>query len=176
MRDSGTLETDAARQIIGLMAAAARTAPKTRGIDNVRVAAVDDPESRERLCAAMHEIARREGRPGLARDARCIAAGPGLLLLGVVSNPAGLDCGYCGHGNCDGLRAAHGVCAFNSVDLGIAACSAAATAAQLRADCRVMYSIGYAALELKLLGEDVRQALGVPISITGKSPFFDRSV
>ena len=174
MKDSMALETDAAARITSLMAAAARTAPKTRGIDNVRVAAVDDPASRERLCAAMHDIARREGRPGLARDARCIAAGPAVLLLGVVSNPAGLDCGYCGHRNCDGLRAVHGVCAYNSIDLGIAACSAAATAAQLRADCRVMYSIGYAALELKLLGDDVHQALGIPLSITGKSPFFDR--
>jgi uncharacterized ferredoxin-like protein len=37
-----------------------------------------------------------------------------------------------------------------------------------------MYSIGYAALELRLLGDDVRQAVGIPLPITGKSPFFDR--
>ncbi|HTT68668.1 MAG TPA: DUF2148 domain-containing protein [Gemmatimonadales bacterium] len=174
MRDSRQLEADAAAHIAGLMAVAARTAPKTRGIDNVRVVAVDDPASRERLCATMQEIARRENRPGLARDARSIAAAPAVLVIGVAPDPAGLDCGFCGHGSCDGLRAAGGVCAFNSVDLGIAACSAAATASQLRADCRVMYSIGYAALELKLLGGEVRQALGIPVSITGKSPFFDR--
>ncbi len=174
MRDSGTLEAEAAGHIASLMAAAARTAPKTRGIDNVRVVAVDDPQSRERLCAKMNEIALRESRPGLVRDARCIAAAPAVLVIGVVANPAGLDCGFCGQKNCDGLKAAHGVCAFNSIDLGIAACSAAATASQLKADCRVMYSIGYASLELKLLGDDVRQALGIPLSITGKSPFFDR--
>ena len=174
MKTSEMLESEAAAHIAGLMAVAARTAPKTRGIDNVRVVALAGPDDRERLCATLNEISRRETLPGLARDARCIAGAPAVLVLGVVGNPAGLDCGFCGHGTCDGLRASGGVCAFNSVDLGIAACSAAATAAQLKADSRVMYSIGRAALEMRLIGDDVRQALGIPISITGKSQFFDR--
>ena len=174
MRDAASLESDAAGHIASLMAAAARTAPKTRGIDNIRVVAVDDAESKERLCAKMIEIAGRENRPGLARDARCIAAAPVVIVIGVVANPAKLDCGFCGQKTCDALQAEHGVCAYNSIDLGNAVCSAAATASQLHADCRVMYSIGYASLELKLLGDDVRQALGIPVSITGKSPYFDR--
>jgi uncharacterized ferredoxin-like protein len=37
-----------------------------------------------------------------------------------------------------------------------------------------MYSIGRASLELGLLGPKVKQALGIPLSVTGKSPFFDR--
>ena len=37
-----------------------------------------------------------------------------------------------------------------------------------------MYSIGRAALDLKIFGPDVHQALGIPLSVTGKSPFFDR--
>ena len=176
MRDSRQLESDAAAHIASLMAAAARTAPKTRGIDNIRVVAVDDAESKERLCAKLAEIAGRENRPSLLRDARCIAAAPAVIAIGVASNPAGLDCGYCGEQTCDAQRASHGVCAFNSIDLGIAACSAAATASQLRADSRVMFSIGKACLELQLFPPDVRQALGIPVSITGKSPYFDRAV
>jgi uncharacterized ferredoxin-like protein len=176
MRDSGTLECEAAAHIASLMAAAARTAPKTRGRDNIRVIAVDDAESKQRLCAKMTEISRRENQPSMARDAGCIAAAPAVIAIGVASNPAELNCGYCGEKNCDAQRATRGVCAFNSIDLGIAACSAAATASQLHADSRVMYSVGRACLELQLFPDDVRQALGIPVSITGKSPYFDRAV
>jgi uncharacterized ferredoxin-like protein len=47
-------------------------------------------------------------------------------------------------------------------------------AATLHLDNRVMFSLGRAAMDLKLFGAPVRQALGVPLSVTGKSPFFDR--
>jgi uncharacterized ferredoxin-like protein len=43
-----------------------------------------------------------------------------------------------------------------------------------RIDNRVMYTVGQAILEMKLLGEDVRIAFGIPLSVSGKSPFFDR--
>jgi len=62
----------------------------------------------------------------------------------------------------------------NSIDLGIAACSAAATASNLRVDTRIMYSVGRSCLDMKLFTEDVKVALGIPLSVTGKSPFFDR--
>jgi uncharacterized ferredoxin-like protein len=69
---------------------------------------------------------------------------------------------------------AGGVCAFNSGDLGIAIGSAVSRAADLRIDNRVLYSAGKAAVELELLGEDIVLAYGLPLSITGKNPFFDR--
>jgi hypothetical protein len=37
-----------------------------------------------------------------------------------------------------------------------------------------LYSIGRACLDLELFGPKVPQALGLPLSVTGKSPFFDR--
>jgi uncharacterized ferredoxin-like protein len=37
-----------------------------------------------------------------------------------------------------------------------------------------MYSIGRAAMDLGLFSKDVKQALGIPLSVTGKNPFFDR--
>ncbi|MBN1837706.1 MAG: hypothetical protein JW820_17750, partial [Spirochaetales bacterium] len=33
---------------------------------------------------------------------------------------------------------------------------------------------GRAALNLKTLGDEVRIAWGIPLSVSGKSPFFDR--
>jgi len=47
-------------------------------------------------------------------------------------------------------------------------------AADLRVDNRVMYSVGKAALNIGILGEDVKIAYGIPLSISGKNPFFDR--
>jgi uncharacterized ferredoxin-like protein len=42
----------------------------------------------------------------------------------------------------------------------------------LNIDNRIMYTIGAAARKLKLLDADV--VLGFPLSVTGKSPYFDR--
>jgi uncharacterized ferredoxin-like protein len=47
-------------------------------------------------------------------------------------------------------------------------------AADLRVDNRVFFTAGRAALNLKTLGEQVRIAYGIPLSVGPKSPFFDR--
>lgn len=174
MRKSAELEKEAALRVAELMAAAARTAPKTRSIDNIEIFAIDDEEMKKRLIEKMREISKRENRPSLERDANCIALSPAIIAIGVKSNPAGLNCGFCGYPTCDELKKTKGVCAYNSIDLGIAIDSAASIASQFHIDNRVMYSIGRASLELKFFGEDVKQALGIPLSVTGKNPFFDR--
>ena len=88
--------------------------------------------------------------------------------------PTFISSTLCGSPTCDALKIKDGICAFNSMDLGIAACSAAAMAANFHMDNRMMFSIGRSCLDLKLLTEGVKQAIGIPLSITGKSPFFDR--
>jgi uncharacterized ferredoxin-like protein len=174
MKTSTELETAAARQVAALMLAAARTAPKTRGIDNIRAAAIDDEPTKQKLIARMREIAAKENRPSLARDAGNIEHSPAVVVIGVEANTAGLNCGYCGHPSCDALEQAGGICTFNSIDLGIATASAAGVAGRHHIDNRVMYSIGRASLDMGLLGPKVKQALGIPLSVTGKNPFFDR--
>lgn len=72
------------------------------------------------------------------------------------------------------MQAAGALCSFNSGDLGIAVGSAVSVATDHRVDNRIMYSAGKAALELGLLGDGVAIAFGVPLSATGKNPFFDR--
>jgi uncharacterized ferredoxin-like protein len=174
MKQSSELERQATYQVAILMAAAARTAPKTRGIDNIQVVAIDDENTRQTLVNKMQEIARLENRPSFERDSNNVAASPVIVVIGVQSNPAGLNCGFCGNPTCDALKIKDGVCSFNSMDLGIAACSAAATASNLHMDNRMMFSIGRSCLDLKLFAEGVKQAIGIPLSVTGKSPFFDR--
>ena len=174
MKRSAELEKEAVLITAGHMAAAARTAPKTCGIDNIEVFAIDDEKTRELLVSKMREISKNENRPSLERDANSIAASHAVLTIGVKSNPSGLNCGFCGHATCEELKKTKGVCAYNSIDLGIAVSSAVLAADQFHIDNRIMYSIGRACMELKLFSAGVNQALGIPLSATGKNPYFDR--
>jgi uncharacterized ferredoxin-like protein len=174
MKTSVELEKSAALQVAALMAAAARTAPKTRGIDNIKTLAIDDEPTKRKLIARMREIGANEDRPSVTRDAGNIENSPAVVVIGVETNTAGLNCGYCGKASCESLEQADGVCAFNSIDLGIATASAADVAGRFHVDNRIMFSIGRACLDLNLFGPKVKQALGIPLSVTGKNPFFDR--
>ncbi|MDD4179322.1 MAG: ferredoxin domain-containing protein, partial [Candidatus Margulisbacteria bacterium] len=83
-------------------------------------------------------------------------------------------CSFCGQPDCAAAEKAGVICAYNSGDLGIAIGSAVSVAMDRRVDNRVMYSVGKAAIELKLLGEEVVIAYGIPLSASAKNPFFDR--
>jgi uncharacterized ferredoxin-like protein len=175
MTNSAALEQQAALQVAALMVAAARTAPKTRGIDNIHIVAIEDDATKRQLVAKMREVGVQENRPSFVRDAGNVENSAAVVVIGVEANTAGLNCGYCGKPTCEALEEAGGVCSFNSIDLGIATASAAEVAGRLHIDNRLMFSIGRAALDLRLFGgTKVRQALGIPLSVTGKSPFFDR--
>jgi uncharacterized ferredoxin-like protein len=58
------------------------------------------------------------------------------------------------------------------MDLGIALGSAVKVASNLNIDNRIMYTTGLAAKKLQLLDSDL--IIGIPLSVTGKSPHFDR--
>ncbi len=58
------------------------------------------------------------------------------------------------------------------LDMGIALGSAVKTASLLNADSRIMYRIGPVAREMGLIDADV--VMGIPLSATGKSIYFDR--
>jgi uncharacterized ferredoxin-like protein len=57
--------------------------------------------------------------------------------------------------------------------VGIAVGSACATAADLRVDSRVMFSVGYAAQKLNWLN-GCKTVIAILISASTKNPFFDR--
>ena len=65
-------------------------------------------------------------------------------------------------------------CAFNTGDLGIAIGSAVSVAMDNRVDNRIMYTVGQAAIEMGILGKDVKIIYGIPLSVSSKNPFFDR--
>lgn len=159
----------AARQ----MMTAARTAPKAKGTDVVEVALVCD-EDLSVLADTLWALGEETGKRGLLRDAQNIRQGLCVVLVGVHPTPMMLNCGHCGSPLCAD-KPARVPCAFNAIDVGIAIGSACATAADLRLDTRVMYSVGLAAQKMGIL-PDCAMVQGIAVSISSKSPFFDRVV
>lgn len=154
---------------------AARTAPKGKGKDLLTTALLTDND-KSRLQEQMRLIGERDDVPFFLRDADNLDHAPVVILIGTRKEPLQIPlCGYCGFPDCTDMINAGGTCSFNTGDLGIAVGSAAAMAADLRIDNRIMYTAGKAAIELGLLGEDVKIAYGLPLAAKGKNPFFDRT-
>jgi uncharacterized ferredoxin-like protein len=158
------------------MLTAARTAPKAKGVDNL-VLAMATGNDIEEIALKMEEIGQRgDGIPNFLRDAGNIRKAQSVLLLGTrIKSQGAKFCGRCGFKDCS-EKDEHPdfPCTFNAGDLGIAIGSAVSVAMDHRVDSRVMYTIGVAVLEMQLLGEDVKIVFGIPLSVSSKSPFFDR--
>ncbi|HHU88895.1 MAG: ferredoxin domain-containing protein [Sphaerochaetaceae bacterium] len=171
-----TLKEQIVSEVANKMLLAARTAPKARGKDTLS-AAVVDKEGRSQLAEHMRLMVEEgRGAPFFLRDADNLDVADGLLLLGSSIEPMGLEfCGLCGFANCsEKEKHPNHPCVFNTGDLGIALGSAVSVAMEHRLDNRIMFSIGMAVRELKLLGEGVKIIYAVPLSMSGKNPFVDR--
>ena len=159
------------RECAKQMMTAARTAPKAKGVDIIEITMITDDDI-VALSNALHQIGENMGRGGLMRDADNILSAEAVLLIGSREEAMCLNCGYCGFPTC-GERTEGVPCAMNTIDVGIAVGSACATAADLRLDTRVMYSVGYAALKLGWM-PGCNYIIGIPVSASSKNPFFDR--
>lgn len=168
------LEREHVSNAAAKLCAAARTAPKAKGVDTIRTAFVSG-EDRFALADEVDRIGREHDAAFFLRDAECIRKADGVALIGTGAKPRGISpCGLCGFADCAGCRKANGRCALSITDLGIAVGSAVSIAADERVDNRVFFTAGVAAVNLGLLGEEVRIAYGIPLSMGGKSIFFDR--
>jgi len=169
---SNVAEKNAAMQAAELMSAAARTAPKSCGIDLTETIILDG-EDKDRLTAAMRELG-VNGGPIYTRDAGNIDDCHCVILIGAGVKPRGINCAFCGVDTCAEAGKSGIACALSVNDLGISIGSAAATAMDLRIDNRVLLSAGMAALKLKLFPDDIKMCFGIGLSISGKNVFFDR--
>lgn len=154
-----------------MMATAARTAPKGKGIDIIEIAIATD-ETIVEISQKLQQLGDATGMPFLFRDSENILQGDALLLIGTRQQVQGLNCGYCGFSKCE-LKPLQTPCAINSTDLGIAIGSACSVAMDQRIDTRVMFSAGWAAQQLGLL-EGCDQVYAITLSCSSKNPFFDR--
>jgi uncharacterized ferredoxin-like protein len=166
-----------------LMLVAARTSPKTTGVDDVLTLIVYGGD-KDAIAGKMEEIARKRRIEGFNRDAKNVRDSEAVLLVGVRgSKSVGLDCGSCGYESCrefdksvkrQGKDFRGPTCVFKALDMGISLGSSVKTASMLDVDNRIMYRVGTAASKLNMLPQ-ATIILGVPISAKGKNLYFDRS-
>lgn len=156
------------------MCAAARTAPKTKGKDYI-VTAIVTGEEKEALAIKMEELGEKFQYGFFMRDAGNIRNSQAVVILGFRPHINGLNdgCRYCGFKDCAECAEKGGTCIYGPIDLGIAIGSAVGIANAAHVDNRVMFSAGRAALELGYLDGAV-DVIGIPLSVSGKSPYFDR--
>ena len=168
------------RTVAELMAISARTAPKSAGKDFVCIKIVEG-EDIYKLAKEMYKYGEETGKKNFDRDGENVRNSPYVVLIGIKdAKHLGLDCGACGFETCTQRDKTRSVdvefvgpqCAFRLLDLGIAIGSAVKTASILNIDNRIIYRIGVAARNIKLVDWDV--VMGVPLSATGKNIYFDR--
>jgi uncharacterized ferredoxin-like protein len=172
---SKTAEQHAILQVAELMVAAARTAPKGRGVDEIETCIVTG-DDKDKMSAEMRKLSDElNGEGPFLRDAGNVDKSECVVLIATRSRPRGLTfCSKCGKANCGEAVKAGIPCVFNSIDLGIALGSAASVAADHRIDNRIFYSAGEVAERLKIFSETATICFGIPLSVSGKSPYFDR--
>ena len=165
------------RMVAELMALSARTAPKGRGEDYI-VTQIVEGDDLAALGRKMIEFGQRTGKDLFDRDGNNVMNSAAVLLIGLKdATPTGLNCGACGSEKCVKINTHEGEfsgpqCCIRMLDMGIAIGSAVKTASLLNADNRIMYRIGPVAREMGLMDADV--IMGIPLSATGKSIYFDR--
>jgi uncharacterized ferredoxin-like protein len=165
------------RTVAELMCLAARTAPKSGGEDFV-VTKIIEGKTCLKLAEAMILFGERTGKRNFDRDGKNVKDSPIVVLIGIKdAKTLGLNCGACGADKCINTNTFEGEfqgpqCAFRLLDMGIAIGSAVKTAGMLNVDNRIMYRAGTVAREMGLIDADY--VMGIPLSATGKSIYFDR--
>lgn len=147
-----------------LMAVAAKTAPKAKGVDNIVIKVVNSREELEALAKKMEELAEVYREERWRRDADNVRRSEALVLIGCKVVNIGVETPRLWNLNADTV--------LSIVNLGIAIGSAVKTASVFNIDNRVMFTAGVAAQELKLVDADF--VFGIPLSATAKNIYFDR--
>jgi uncharacterized ferredoxin-like protein len=179
-------EKTAMKAVAGLMALAARTAPKGKGVDTIIIRVLTGKELFT-LATRLSELGEKHSIGFFLRDAKNIAASDACVLIGARGDMiVGVNCGACGYNTCAEMVKEFKAkkkkitfftgpnCAIRMADLGIALGSAVKTAQIHNVDNRIMYSGGVAAIDLGYMGKNCTVAYAIPLSATGKNIYFDR--
>ena len=177
-------ESDAIKNVAGLMALAARTAPKAVGIDSITIEIISGKEQ-EKIAEKMILIAAETGMDFFRINGEQVRVSDATVLIGVGGKKTlGLNCGGCGYATCNEMAEActaakshktHYMgpnCIFKVSDLGIAVGSAVKTASMHNVDNRIMYSAGVAAMQLGII-KGCSIVYGIPLKASGKNIYFD---
>ncbi len=167
------------RTVADMMEIAATTAPKAVGKNYVVTKVIEGEECRH-LGREMVAFGKETGKRNFDRDGANVENSEAVLLVGMKdASPVGINCGACGFAECltinTGATDAEFLgpqCALRILDMGVALGSAVKTAQLFNVDNRIMYRIGAVARKIGMIDADF--VMGVPLSVTGKSIYFDR--
>ena len=127
--DEQALHAAAVNTVAALMAAAAKTAPKSCGADTLETVVLDGAD-KEDLADIMCELARETGMDFYRRDAENVRRSQCVVVIGAIASyMSTAHCGLCGMGNCGNAMRNNATCAFSGINLGIALGSAVGIAA-----------------------------------------------
>lgn len=184
IREMSDLVENGLERATELMALAAHNSFRFKDRNSVKMITVqgDDLQEIAEYCFSLSDMA-----PLAARDGRHLVQlmkePSGLLILGDTRKSGfNYDCGACGYRSCAELNKAEEVesltangpsCLFKSMNLNIAANSAAAAAHRLGLHCRVFSTLAFAAMALEVI-TDVDLVISVSVSAGKKNPYFDR--
>jgi uncharacterized ferredoxin-like protein len=170
---------NAIETVANLMALSAKTAPKGKGDDFIEIKILIG-EEKDKVAEDMLRIAQERNLPLFTRDGNNVKDSQAIFLVGLLEHGSpGLDCKACGFEDCGEFDKAESEgdfngpnCAIRLLDMGIALGSAVKTASIHNVDNRIMYRVGVAVKRLGLMDSNI--IMGVPLSVTSKSIFFDR--
>ena len=179
-----TVESDAVKSVAGLMAIAARTAPKAVGLDSIHIEVLTGKDQ-EKLANQMIKIGKEIKMDFFWINGEQVKVSDATLLIGVEGQKVmGINCGGCGHATCAEMAKAAKAgknkqalypgpnCVLKLSDLGIAVGSAVKTASIHNVDNRVMFSAGVIAMQMGLI-KGCSVAYGIPLKASGKNIFWD---
>jgi len=188
-----SVDKSAVVTVLGLMALAARTAPKSFGADCLEIRILTD-EERQRIISQMRAMGEKKSAAAKTEnrakafildwncDADTVERADGVLMLGIQGTKVGgVNCGGCGSATCAEMLQAPRpegdfpgpYCMYRLWDLGIAVSSAVAVAAHHFLDNRMFQKIGAAAMKLGIM-EQCAPIIGIGVSCSSKNIFFDR--
>jgi hypothetical protein len=109
--DEQALHAAAVNTVAALMAAAAKTAPKSCGADTLETVVLDGAD-KEDLADIMCELARETGMDFYRRDAENVRRSQCVVVIGAIASyMSTAHCGLCGMGNCgNAMRKYGGLC------------------------------------------------------------------
>ncbi len=176
------LKNNAVKSAIALMAASAKTAPKSKGKDDLEIIYLDGVDLKKAINYMSSDKFIKETTKKkeyfIDSDIETLKKALGVFAIGIkTKSPLMMNCGKCGCKDCSEftqmLKNGKDVnCIFKILDLGFAVSSACKTASDLNIDNRVMYDIGEAIRKTYMKKCDI--VLGISISIKGNNIFFDR--
>ncbi|MDI9472453.1 MAG: ferredoxin [Tissierellia bacterium] len=156
------------------MMSRARTAPKIKGLDLLEMILIEGKEV-QKIADEIVRLGTLADLPYYIRDAQALEKTGAILLIGSKDTQRDLDqCRLCGYKECS-LKPDHAPCAMTAMELGIALGSALSAAMDYGIDSRLMLSAAKAAQSLGIFSQKVHTAIALPMSISSKNIYFDRS-